>query len=102
MSQYCQLNHFFSRSRALYVGYGCASGTSSTQVPSEKIFPYSFTLLFGVEVTKPVGCRKLSWPRQERFAEEVLMMELLAAEESDEGNSQIMETILNCESLGTP
>ncbi|KAJ7237891.1 ribonuclease H-like domain-containing protein [Mycena haematopus] len=44
-----------------------------------KFFPRSLDLLFGGEVTKPVGK-----PRREQFTEEVLMMELLAAEESDE------------------
>ncbi|KAJ7813322.1 hypothetical protein B0H13DRAFT_2468745, partial [Mycena leptocephala] len=44
-----------------------------------KFFPRSLALLFGGELTKPV-----EKPRREQFTEEVLMMELPAAEESDE------------------
>ncbi|KAJ7917761.1 ribonuclease H-like domain-containing protein [Mycena leptocephala] len=44
-----------------------------------KFFPRSLALLFGGELTKPV-----EKPRREQFTEEVLMMELLAAGESDE------------------
>ncbi|KAF7368096.1 DUF659 domain-containing protein [Mycena sanguinolenta] len=46
---------------------------------SGKFFPRSLELLFGGEVAKPV-----TKPRREQFTEEVLMMQLLAAEESDE------------------
>lgn len=44
-----------------------------------KFFPRSLALLFGGKVTNPVGK-----PRPAQFTREVLLMELLAAEESDE------------------
>ena len=46
---------------------------------SGEFSPRSLELLFGGEVAKPV-----TKPRREQFTEEVPMMQLLAAEESDE------------------
>lgn len=52
--------------------------TPRTRSP-QKIFPRSLDLLFGGVVPRAVGK-----PRPAQFTREVLMMELLAAEESDE------------------
>ena len=65
---------------------------------SGKFFPRSLELLFGGEVAKPV-----TKPRREQFTEEVLMMQLLAAEESDEepddSELSVPAMILRCSSL---
>ncbi|KAJ7755574.1 hypothetical protein B0H16DRAFT_1722293 [Mycena metata] len=55
-----------------------AAAATKAKAPP-KLFPRSLKLLFGGVVKKPVGR-----PRRGQFTWEVLMMELLAAEESDE------------------
>ncbi|KAJ7429693.1 hypothetical protein B0H11DRAFT_1655364, partial [Mycena galericulata] len=54
-----------------------SAGSSKTK--PAKFFPRSLALLFGGDVNKPV-----EKPRATQFTREILMMELLAAEESDE------------------
>ncbi|KAJ7855095.1 hypothetical protein B0H13DRAFT_1903274 [Mycena leptocephala] len=66
--------------------YGCCTGSQAVVAEMRagclqpaKFFPCSLALLFGGDVTKP---EKKPQPKQ--FTWEALMMELLAAEESDE------------------
>ncbi|KAJ6564026.1 hypothetical protein B0H19DRAFT_1285188 [Mycena capillaripes] len=56
----------------------CAEAGKKTR-KSKNFFPRSLALLFGGKISNPVGK-----PRQKQFTREALMMELLAAEESDE------------------
>ncbi|KAJ7028223.1 ribonuclease H-like domain-containing protein [Mycena alexandri] len=59
------------------LGNSGATGRKAKAPP--KLFPRSLNILFGGVLKKPVGK-----PRREQFTREVLLMELLAAEESDE------------------
>ncbi|KAJ7939528.1 hypothetical protein B0H13DRAFT_2300805 [Mycena leptocephala] len=66
--------------------YGCCTGNQAAVAEMgagcsrpAKIFPSSLALLFGGDINKPV-----EKPQPKQFTREALMMEVLAAEESDE------------------